>query len=401
VPDLPPKGVLVIPPYEGPDKKNGATKKPPGPTPVEVSLEPEHIPFVGMAEALAMPETPVKWVVDGLINEGAMSMLVGPFKGGKSTLLRILCACVATGHPFLGREVQQGRVGYCGLEERFDDLMRHFRTLFVGSDEATQNLAMVSAGDDWVPDRLEDRFDVIEASIEKHQLKLLVIGPIHDLIQFNNTNDYAEVKSKVRGLKKVCERAGCAIASDHHMNKYGIGRNALLGSVAFGAVSDQVFYLPYDKENSVRAFFSDQRVGISIDEPLGITYGREGIDSDLGPPPERVRNAMAEQALMEQVIGCCAEGRKDLDTIIDQIKERRAKVLAAVQRAVREGYLDVEGKGVRNNPMTYLATSVAPRHPDNIIRFPQTPEPIGTESLPEKGHQTCHHRKPRRGYEMA
>ena len=328
-----------------------------------------------MSEALAMPETPIEWVVDGLLNAGGLAMLVGPYKGGKSTLLRILCACVAIGHPFLGRDVRQGRVGYCGLEERFDDLMRHFRTLFTGTDEAMQNLAMVSAGDDWVPGKLEDRFDLIEASIDRYNLSLLVVGPIQDLVQFGNTNDYAEVKTKVRGLKKVAERTGCAILSDHHFNKYGVGRNALLGSVAFGAVADQVFYLPYDKEHSVRAFFSDQRVGVSIDEPLGIEYDREGIQSSLGPPPERVRNAMAEQALMEQAVGCCAESRKTLDEIIDQLKERRAKVLAAVQRAVREGYLDVQGKGVRNDPMTYLAVSVLPRH-DNVIRFP---EPNGTD----------------------
>jgi AAA domain len=347
----------------------------PQPTVAEIPDESDFIPFVNMVEALARPETPIEWVVDGLLNAGGLTILVGPYKGGKSTLLRILCACVATGHPFLGRDVKQGRVGYAGLEERFDDLMRHFRTLFVGTDEAIQNLAMVSAGDDWVPTKLDERFDMIEASIVRHDLSLLVLGPIHDLIQFANTNDYSEVKTKVRGLKKVAERSGCAIVSDHHMNKYGIGRNALLGSVAFGAVADQVMYLPFDKEHGVRAFFSDQRVGISIDEPLGIEYDREGISSSLGPPPERVRNAMAEQALMEQAVGCCAESRKTLDQIIEQLKERRAKVLAAVQRAVREGYLDVEGKGVRNDPMTYLAVSVLPRH-ENIIRFP---EPIGTD----------------------
>jgi len=366
---LPPPGVLVIPEFTGPEKKNGPLPPKPEPAP-----EPATIPFVGMVEALAMPETPIEWVVNGLINAGGLSMLVGPYKGGKSTLLRILCACVATGHPFLGREVLQGRVGYAGLEERFDDLMRHFRTLFTGTDEAMQNLAMVSAGDEWVPGKLEDRFDVIEQSIDRHSLRLLVIGPIQDLIQFGNTNDYAEVKTKVRGLKRVAERTGCAIMADHHFNKYGVGRNALLGSVAFGAVADQVFYLPFDKEHGVRAFFSDQRVGISIDEPLGIDYDREGIGSDLGPPPERLKAAMAQQQVLDHILEFCAEKRRTRDEIVEALGMRRVLVLAALQRGTNEGLLEMEGKGVKNDPNTYLSVSVPAT--GNVIRFP---EPNGRE----------------------
>jgi AAA domain len=351
------------------DAISSATEGPPQTT---VAEDPEDglIPMIGMANALAMPETPVQWVADGLINAGGLSILVGPYKGGKSTLLRILCACVATGHPFLGREIQQGRVGYVGLEERFDDVMRHFRTLFTGTDEAMQNLAFVSAGDDWVPGKLEDRFDVIEATIERYQLTLLAIGPIQDLVQFGNTNDYAEVKTKMRGLKKLGDRTNCTIIADHHMNKYGIGRNALLGSVAFGAVADQVFYLPFDKEAGVRGFFSDQRVGISIDEPLGIDYDREGIESNLGPPPERMKAAMAQQKLLDQVLEFCAEDRRTRDDITQALGARRVSVIAAIARGVSEGLLDEQGKGVKNDPTTYLSVSVPAR--GNVIPFPES-----------------------------
>lgn len=339
------------------------------PTPAEIPEQVDGIPFVGMLEAMAMPETPIQWVADGLINAGGLTILVGPYKGGKSTLLRILCGCVATGHPFLGRDTKQGRVGYCGLEERFDDLMRHFRTVFADTDEAMQNLAMVSAGDEWVPGKLDERFEMIEASIDRHSLSLLVIGPIQDLIQFGNTNDYAEVKTKMRGLKKVAERTGCAIVSDHHFNKYGVGRNALLGSVAFGAVADQVLYLPFDKEHSVRAFFTDQRVGVSIDEPLGIEYDREGIGSNLGPPPERLKQAMAQQQVLDQVLGFCAEEWRTTDAIVEAVGMRRVLVMSAIQRGMNEGLLEAKGKGVKNDPRTYLSVSVPAS--GNVIRFPE------------------------------
>jgi hypothetical protein len=54
--------------------------------------------------------------VQGLLVEGAMSVIYGPSNCGKSFWSLHLAAAVAMGQPFFGREVEQGAVLYFGLE---------------------------------------------------------------------------------------------------------------------------------------------------------------------------------------------------------------------------------------------------------------------------------------------
>src|SRR5262249_11475049 len=62
-----------------------------------------------------------RWVVDELILTGELVFLVAPAFTGKTTLALDLAGCVATGQPFLGREVTQGRALYVTREARDDD----------------------------------------------------------------------------------------------------------------------------------------------------------------------------------------------------------------------------------------------------------------------------------------
>lgn len=351
---------------------NGAVKEPPQPTVAEDSEEtrdwlegsggdgPTIIPFRSIKDLLSTPDKPIDWLARGLISKPHLFSLVGPYKGGKSTLLRILIACCATGHHFLNRDTRRLVCGYASLEERDDDVKPHFRTLFPEGEPV--ELAFSHCGSDWLPKRLNDRYESLYRTIKQYDLELLIIGPVQDLLGLNNANDYSEVRTKLMPLKRVGEAAGCAIGFDHHFNKYGVGRNALLGSVAFGAVCDQVFYLPYDKDKDLRSFFSDQRIGVSIQEPLGITYGAEGIDSDLGAPQGALRDALKDQRDIDRIVEFCSEKQRDRDEITTALRIRREDVNRLCDQAVSDLLLTVEGKGVRNDPKLYLAVSVrAPR----------------------------------------
>ena len=59
----------------------------------------------------------------------------------------------------------------------------------------------------------------------------------------------------------------------------------------------------------------------------------------------------------------------------DGLGMRRALVVAAIARGINEGLLEAEGKGVKNDPRTYLSVSVPAAVP-TPIRFP---EPNGME----------------------
>src|SRR5437868_424474 len=107
---------------------------------------PQPIP---LAEFLAQPPRPVRWIADGLIPAGGIVMIYGKPKVGKSTLARDLAYCIATGVPFLGRSVKQGRVLYLALEEHADQFRELWRRMHV-SPEAAENIVVhpSSAPDD-------------------------------------------------------------------------------------------------------------------------------------------------------------------------------------------------------------------------------------------------------------
>jgi putative DNA primase/helicase len=73
--------------------------------------------FRPIGELLSQPETPLEWLVDGLLPREAISLLVGRPKSGKTTLCRTLAADVVGGAAFLDRTTEQGPVIYVSLED--------------------------------------------------------------------------------------------------------------------------------------------------------------------------------------------------------------------------------------------------------------------------------------------
>ena len=60
------------------------------------------------------PETPE--IIEGLVNVGGLSLLIGKPKTYKSTIARQMCIDVALGRPFAGRRVRPGNTLYINLE---------------------------------------------------------------------------------------------------------------------------------------------------------------------------------------------------------------------------------------------------------------------------------------------
>lgn len=79
--------------------------------------------FVPIGDLLAKPE-PVRWLIADLMEAGTLGCLFGASKGGKSFMALDWAACVATGKPWLGRDVEQGPVfyiageGHAGIKRR-------------------------------------------------------------------------------------------------------------------------------------------------------------------------------------------------------------------------------------------------------------------------------------------
>ena len=71
----------------------------------------------------------IDWTIDELLSVGGFSIIAGPPKAGKSTLIRQLAKSVINGDPFLGRDVTKGKVLYFSFEEQGKIVLNQFKAL--------------------------------------------------------------------------------------------------------------------------------------------------------------------------------------------------------------------------------------------------------------------------------
>jgi KaiC/GvpD/RAD55 family RecA-like ATPase len=95
--------------------------------------------------------TPVRWLVDGLLPADGYSAVVGKPKAGKSTLIRQLIAAVIKSQPFLERSINippgTGRVLYIHLDrkDRPARVAQELRQLGITGEDEVSRLALMVA----------------------------------------------------------------------------------------------------------------------------------------------------------------------------------------------------------------------------------------------------------------
>ena len=317
------------------------------PSATSVEEELTAIPTVSLRTAFATPPQPVEYVIDGLLNKGGTSCLSGPFKGGKSTLLRIMAVNIALGRPFMGRDTSPCNIGYLSLEEPENGVRDHFQVLadYLEQDESEAMLDRIfyHAGDQWLPAKPEEKIDMVWEYIDKNNLGLLILGPIQDFFNFRNINDYSEVKPLVRAFtNRVARKTGCHVCFDHHNSKMGQGRNAFLGTVAIGGGVDQLLTLTVveDAKGEVigRGINTWQRYGESILSLMGLTYVPNRLGVTIGAPPETMREQAGLQSLAIRITAFCQQWT-DVKVMEEEIRGRRETRLDALAWALDQGML--------------------------------------------------------------
>lgn len=138
------------------------------------------------------------WVIPGLLRRRERVVLTGGEGWGKSTLLRQLAICVASGlHPFTSMSVDGGpqNVLIIDLQEERADIIEALRPLRARAGDAyetgrlhfvsrSQGMNLLSAGD----------YRWLEALIAKRRPALLMIGPVRKM--FRSTAEYSSKSSE-------------------------------------------------------------------------------------------------------------------------------------------------------------------------------------------------------------
>lgn len=185
-----------------------------------------------LTELMDLP--PSEWLVGDLIPEGGLAQVYGAQKRHKTFITLDMALCVATGRPFHGVAVKQGRVTYVigeGGAARFGDRILAW-CKHNGVEPAT-----LSGQFAVVPVRVAvDNKEELKAflSVDREPCALVVFDTLARCMD-GDENSTQDMSLAVKGLDRVREFYGCAVVAVHHSGKDGDrggrGSTALPGAV--------------------------------------------------------------------------------------------------------------------------------------------------------------------------
>ena len=200
----------------------------------------------------------VEWLCDKMLTVGGLSIMAGPPKSGKSTLMRQLVLATSRGGEFLGRKVKQGPVIYLALEEQESVLKSQYKTVGLTDDDNV----LIHTGGTTSQDPILDLKD----AILDFEPSLVVIDTLFLLMNITSINDYREVNSAMAKFRNLARETNTHIITVHHTKKdsESQGANRILGSSAIHGAVDTALILCV--EDNRRYLTTSQRFGTPMYE---------------------------------------------------------------------------------------------------------------------------------------
>ena len=309
------------------------------PDPVSAHREENPPPFVTMGQLLDEPEESERWLVEGIVPCGALTLVIGAPKAGKSTATRCLGVAVATGAPWLGRNTTRGSVLYLCLEDKRAEVRRHFAAMGAPKDDSIRCFI----------DRLPPlgAAEQLGAWVDALKPRLVVIDPLFRFLRVEDVSDYARVSRAFDPLIDLARNSGVALVLTHHQRKSGgTDGNETLGSQAiFGSVDNTLFLY---RDGDKRSMRTQVRIGEDIARTAIRLDGNGWVS--LADAPEREKSIDAE---VLDVLGDSTPAPLRRQDVHDIVGRRAEDVDAALERLVREGLVQRTGRGQKGHPYRF------------------------------------------------
>ena len=245
---------------------------------LSATVEPFDILSLHALEGFAFPV--VDYVVDGLFPAGALSLVVGRPKAGKSLLMVDLLASVALGEAFLERATTQGPAIYVPAEDALR-LVRDRLWVRLGPERDVPLYVVPADGSVDQSIRLDDpaSFARLAATIALYQPRIVVLDPLRELHR-QRENESDDMAAVLRPLRQLAHDTETHIAMIHHRNKHATDASlASRGSSAIAGGVDLVITLELSDESSDASLTPDQTMTLRVEGRYG---PRQRLGARLG-----------------------------------------------------------------------------------------------------------------------
>ncbi|WP_081494784.1 AAA family ATPase [Bradyrhizobium liaoningense] len=211
-----------------------------------------------------------RWVVDGMIPDGEVTLLTGAGGVGKTLLAQQAATCISQGLPFLGRKTQQCKVMLFLCEDSEDELQLRQRdinlsmgldladlsgSLRIASRKFMDNLLAI-----WTSNTGAMKRTAVWQALRDDALafgaKLIVVDTIADTFGGNEI-DRSHVRQFVQAcLGKLAQETGGAVLALGHPSKAGqaVGGDGTSGSTAWHASVRSRLYLQHAAKDKTGPF---------------------------------------------------------------------------------------------------------------------------------------------------
>lgn len=222
--------------------------------------------FVPAGDLVREPQ-PVEYLVDELIEHPSLMMLFGAPSAGKSFVAISMAACVATGHPWLGRDVRAGTVFYLAGEGHAG-LSRRLRAWEI---ETGVNLEGAPLFVSKLPAMLMDSENAhtVEQAIKALSDKngppvLIVIDTLARNMGSGDESSNADIGTFVAHIDGMRHRLGCTVEIVHHSGHMETERAR--GASALPAAMDASFQM--EDKGGVRSLSQKKAKESELAEPI-------------------------------------------------------------------------------------------------------------------------------------
>ena len=245
----------------------------------------QHLPTIRLSD---VKQCAVRWLWDGFIALGKVSMIAGNPGLGKSQITTSLAATVSSGGvlPMSQTRVEPGRVLFLCAEDELPNTVSP-RCEAAGADlDRIEVVQPIVKGRNTHYFNLRDDIDRLDAKLSDYgDVALVVIDPISAYLGGIDSHRNADVRGLLQPLGDIASRHSVAIIAVDHLSKND-SRTALMrvnGSIAFTGMARAVLLVTTDKGDPKRRLLVTAKNNLAIDN-RALAFRIESKTLDSGIP---------------------------------------------------------------------------------------------------------------------